>query len=131
MRVKRLGGEGPVRTGPSQKLRNHTAIPEVKGQGLVEQSEPGPSSLQYRNETMELVPVWTLVTACHGLRPYGRTALTLTLLFVTKCLWAPNSWMSVSLSMEAEVKKNLKKKHKVLMPMLHILQMGSHSLDSF
>lgn len=68
MRVKRLGGEGggtgPVRAGPSQKFRNHTAIPEVKGQGLVEQSEPGPVSLQYRNETMELVPVWTLVTAC-------------------------------------------------------------------
>lgn len=79
-----MGGEGAVRTGPSQKLRNHTAIPEVKGQGLVEQSEPRPSSLQYRNETMELVLV-TLVTACHGL-PYGRTALTLALLFVTKCL---------------------------------------------
>lgn len=78
------GGTGPVRTGPSQKLRNHTAISEVKGQGLVEQSEPGPSSLQYRNETMELVPVWMDSSHCLTWPRASTVAqlLTLALVFV-------------------------------------------------
>lgn len=68
---ERLEGEdgdtGPVRTGPSQKLSDHIAVPEVKGRTWQSSHRARTMYLQYSNDNMELVPVWTLVTAFHGL----------------------------------------------------------------